>query len=61
MEIYREVIQMLEQLCSQNVVTYTSDIPQTPGPPLRPQEGLGVSHTDTVELVSVSTTNSGGI
>lgn len=53
MEIYREVIQMLEQLFSQNVVTYAPDIPSVPGPTQRPQEGLSVLHTDTVEVVSI--------
>lgn len=51
MEIYKEVISMLEQLYVQNTVSFTSDIPATPGPPPKPQEGIISSQIDTIQLV----------
>lgn len=53
MEIYKEVINMLDQLYSQNITVYTPDIPATPGPPPRPQDGLAYTNTDTTEIVSI--------
>lgn len=53
MEIYKEVINMLEVLYSQNITVYASDIPATPGPPPRPQDGTVYSSIDTTEVVSI--------
>lgn len=57
MEIYKEIINMLEYLYNQNSVSYntsTTDIPSTPGPPPKPQEGLPVSQMDIAELVIIN-------